>query len=40
MSNGRRMHRDHHLAKSKQAPPDGRLKRMWWRCKKWMGINS
>jgi hypothetical protein len=41
MSNGRRLHRDRPQASrivAKQHPPDGKVRRFFWRLKKWMGI--
>ena len=38
MSNARRRHRDHVLPGAAAHPPAGRVRRLLWRCRRWLGI--
>lgn len=40
MSNARRLHRDHQRAHRLGTPaPEGRVRRLWWRVRKWLGVS-
>jgi len=38
MSNKRR-HRDRGLPGAEAHPPDGRFRRLLWRCRRWLGLS-
>jgi len=40
MSNTRRNHRDHQALPGAAAhPPEGRVRRLLWRCRRWLGLS-
>ncbi len=40
MSNARRLHRDRKPSfPADTTPPRGRVRRLWWRCRRWLGIH-
>jgi hypothetical protein len=41
MSNARRLRREHRSPPGSAAhPPKGRLRRLWWRLRRWMGVGK
>lgn len=40
MSNGRRLQKETKRLPGHEAhPPDGRVRRLWWRVRRWLGVH-